>query len=94
MSPSGFNGFAAAEALPEFKRVAQEHEFYEALVQANQRHKLVARRQKQQAEDEVKDEIMMFQFRLTHRESGKFFNSFTFLNVPLSRATDPNLQVL
>jgi hypothetical protein len=34
----------------------------------------------------------MFQFRL--RDSSKFFNSFTFLNLPLSMMHDPNLLVL
>jgi len=72
--------------------MTQISDFYLALTQANQRYKLITKKQNQ--EEDMKDEILMFQFKLSNRESAKFFKSFTFLNLPLSAMHDPNLLVL
>lgn len=45
-------------------------------------------------EADFKDDIIMLQFKLTHKESGKRVNTLTFLNVPLSQSSDPNIAIL
>lgn len=41
-------------------------------------------------ETELKEEILLIQFKLIDKASYRTINSFSFINVPLSRAQDNN----
>ncbi len=68
----------------------------EALIANGQTGKLLKEinNQLQAVEAEYKDDIIMLQFKVTHKETGKRINTMTFINVPLSQAADPNVLVL
>ena len=36
----------------------------------------------------------MIQFKLVNKENEKLFNTISFINVPIAKASDPNIAVL
>lgn len=45
--------------------------------------------------DDFKDDIIMIQFKLVQKESPlKKWNTLTFLNIPMEKGSDPNIETL
>ena len=80
-------------------------EIYSAFTQANLRHRVLKNKEKQinatnnggsnskapAVGEDIKDDIILIQFRIVSKESERNLNTISFLNVPLSKAHDSNL---
>eukprot|EP00347_Sterkiella_histriomuscorum_P021895 403332391 len=89
--------------LLEYKLIEDMPALYSAFTQANLRHRVLKRKnQDKQSLDnsviqnigELNDEIILIQFKLISKETEKTVNTFSFLNIPLQKQNDTNLQNL
>lgn len=71
-------------------------EIYSAFTQANLRHRVLAKKNSKllPVNEEVKDDIVLIQLKLVNSDSDKLHNTISFINMPLSKANDPNIQTL
>lgn len=44
--------------------------------------------------DDIKDDIILIQFKIVSKDSERTLNTISFLNLPLSKAMDPNVMTL
>ena len=44
--------------------------------------------------DDIKDDIILIQFKLVSKESEKTMNTISFLNIPLTKQNDPNITTI
>ena len=94
------------ETIPEFVPVKSIQHIYQIFCDANKKNKILVRsqygedffkneeRKKQFYLQNIKDDIVLVQFKLVSRATTKTHNVQTFINVPTSKLHDINLQML
>ena len=92
--------------IPEFIKIVDEYQIYTAFTQANLKNSILNHRQayhmsqikdkeiRQINESQLKEDIVLIQFKLVNKQSFKSVNTLSFINVPLSKQSDPNIQTL
>ena len=94
------------DTIPEFVLVKNIQHVYQIFCDANKKNKILLKsqygdeflkneeRKKQFYLQNIKDDIVLVQYKLVSRTSGKTHNVQSFINVPTSKLHDINLQML
>jgi hypothetical protein len=94
------------ETIPEFVHVSNIKQIYHIFCDANKKNKILLRsqlgqdyfnseeRRVQLTLQNVKDDIILIQFKLVRRDTGRTHNVQTFANVPTSKQFDINIATL
>lgn len=93
--------------IPEFIKISEIYQVYTAFTQANLKNSILHQKKalkqaqlhdsidnKETQETELKEDLIVIQFKLIDKKSFKTNNTFTFINVPLSKQSDNNVNTL
>jgi len=78
--------------IPEFIKINEIYQIYTAFTQANLKNAILQAKQARRLEDEMpfhetelKEDLLVIQFKLVDKKSFKTENTFSFLNLPMAK---------
>ena len=87
--------------IPEFIKINEIYQVYTAFTQANLKNAILQAKQAKRLEDEVsyqeselKEDLIVIQFKLVDKISYKTENTFSFINLPMAKIQDNNIGTL
>lgn len=91
--------------IPEFIKISEIYQIYTAFTQANLKNSILHQKQalkisqmtdKPMAyhEIELKEDLLVIQFKLVNKHTYKTQNTFSFINTPLAKVSDNNISTL
>lgn len=91
--------------IPEFIKISEIYQVYTAFTQANLKNSILQQKQARMAEtfeeeqeavreSELKEDVILIQFKLVDKRSFKCLNTFSFVNLPFSKVLDVNVSTL
>ena len=92
--------------IPEYIKISEIYQVYTAFTQANLKNSILHQKQARKLaeisdgpvppykETELKDDVLVIQFKLVDKHTYKSLNTFNFINLPFSKSHDNNVSTL
>ena len=92
--------------IPEYIRISEIYQVYTAFTQANLKNSILHQKQARKLaeisegpvppykETELKEDVLVIQFKLVDKQTYKSLNTFNFINLPVAKLQDNNVSTL
>jgi len=94
--------------IPEYIKISEIYQVYTAFTQANLKNSILYQKQIKRLQEmgddfskpdipketELKEDVLLIQFKLVDKASYKTLNTFNFVNLPMAKVQDSNVSTL